>query len=168
MSPTSVLMLTNSHLQQVIGTEIRAPNWSQTTFSPDFQSISPIAITPGGHPHFHLVQTAFLFSNACRNPYISDFAKSVTSNSDELDRWLAATEIFNSLATRGLYSELQKSSEIIVVMSGKRYMGFLVTYSDGYQEAWAVNPAYAMSSIKLLNKPMPNSIKRQGSGCLTG
>jgi len=97
-------------------------------------------------------------TSVCLAPVSAD-AKSTTSESDVTSRWLAAQEVFNSTKNMNLltkYFAIMK--DLTFVIDGNSYKGFTVGYADGTGETWAINPAYATSTIKLLDHPMPGSL----------
>ncbi|WP_428424033.1 hypothetical protein [Methylibium sp.] len=103
--------------------------------------------------------TAIKLSNICSNPAVSSATKSTTSKSDTLDRWLAATDVFNTVVARGLFGMYQAAyGGISILIDTKRYTGFKVTYADGASEVWVINPGYSTSSVKLFDNPAPNSL----------
>lgn len=129
-----------------------------------FLDPASLTIFSPAHMFYDMVQTnwaeykpAVLGKTVCA-PHISDAARSTTSTSDVLSRWLAAMEVFNYLKMASL---LEKAFEAGVprmfMFNGKEYSPFEVSYADGVKEIWPVNPAYYYSSVKLLDEPFPNS-----------
>ena len=111
---------------------------------------------------------AINMADACLSP-VSSGAKQTTSQSDVTSRWLAAQEMFNVVQSKNLWSMYRNAtSSLTFIMNGKDYAGFKVKYADGFVEAWAVYPGYSTSTIKLLDQPMPNSLKDSGSGGCKG
>lgn len=57
---------------------------------------------------------------------------------------------------------------IKIMIDSKPYQGFKITYADGASEVWLVNPGWATSSIKVLDTPVPGTLKTPSSpaaGC---
>ncbi|QHI96837.1 hypothetical protein GT347_01820 [Xylophilus rhododendri] len=104
-------------------------------------------------------QRAWDMSHVCIAP-VSPQAKHVTHNSDILSRWLTAQEVFNVILAQKLITQYGAAvNGLNFLLDGQIYKGFKVTYSDGWTESWAVVPNYAFSTIKLLDKPLPDSLK---------
>jgi hypothetical protein len=105
---------------------------------------------------------AVKMSDVCQNPGISSAAKQTTAGTGVTDRWLAAQEVFNSIKLANMWSLYQGafgSTGIRIIVDGKSYQGFNVTYADGSTEKWVVNPGNATSMVKLFDTPAPNSLK---------
>jgi hypothetical protein len=91
---------------------------------------------------------------------LSSGARNTTRYSDVTSRWLAAQEVFNTMNAQNIvwdWNYILNSLQFL--LKGVKYDGFVVYYADGSKETWAVNPAYATSSIKLLDQPLPNSLE---------
>lgn len=98
-------------------------------------------------------------SNVCTNPLISSASKTTTSTSDATSRWLAAQDLFNTTSASNMLALYAQAIPIRILIDGKYYRGYKVTYADGGTETWVVNPGYATSSFKLFDTPAPGSLK---------
>lgn len=102
---------------------------------------------------------------------LSQATRQTTSQSDVNDRWLAAQNVFANLHTRGWLLSLLIGGPRLQTSPGGTHGIFIVMYADGYWESWLVAPGWQTSTIKLLDQPMPNSMKGPatgpGSTCLT-
>src|SRR5258706_9449444 len=98
-------------------------------------------------------------SNVCKNPAISAAARQTTKDTDVTNRWLAAQEVFTSIQNAKMWTFYQQATNSMsVIINGVKYPAFIVTYSDGYSEKWAVSPNWAFSAVKLFDQPMPGSL----------
>jgi hypothetical protein len=140
--------------------------WNPTWYAPDYGGFGAgVEYTGGGGPGnvgyaiASARERAFNMSNVCNAP-VSPGARATTANSDVTSRWLAAQEVFNVIQSRNLYPLYQQSiNSLSFLMNGVKYSGFKITYSDGARETWAINPGFRTSSVKLLDQPLPNSLK---------
>jgi hypothetical protein len=98
-------------------------------------------------------------SDVCTNPLISSASKTTTSTSDATTRWLAAQDMFITTMTSNLLTSYAQAMRISILLDGKYYRGYKVSYADGGSEVWVVNPGYATSSFKLFDTPAPGSLK---------
>lgn len=146
---------------------------STTWYSPDYSSEMTSGGGGGGGigagaAMMNARDRAFDLSKVCIAP-VSAGARSTTSRSDVTDRWLAAQEVFNIIQARNLFNLYSASiGGLRFLMDNTMYRGFKVTYSDGWIETWAVTPNHATSVVKLIDQPLPNSL-RQGldRGCMS-
>lgn len=133
-----------------------APNYGNFASGVDFVGGGPGSI---GEAMASARERAFNMSNVCNAP-VSQAARSTKSSSDVTSRWLAAQEVFNVIQSKNLWTFYHQSiNGLSFLMNGVKYTGFKVTYSDGARETWAVNPGFRTSSVKLLDQPLPNSLK---------
>ena len=153
---------------EITGTRI---NWGGGTFNFAFYELSGVIANEtqsywNGYQMALAVagQITISYSSVCRNPLISAAAKATTSQSDTTDRWLASQEMYNSFILKGLWNVYRNNAPINIIINGQSYQGFSVTYRDGGQETWVVNPGAATSSVKLFDTPAPDSQKPPGSG----
>ena len=113
------------------------------------------------------ITEALKLSDVCNAP-VSAMAKEITGDSDMLSRWFAAQEVFNIMQQRNLINLYHMGAKIQIVMAGVKYYGFSVKYSDGFTEVWVVTPNAGVSSVKLFDTPMPDSLMAPDSprsGC---
>lgn len=145
--------------------------WDPTSYSPSYVSTQNF-FSGGMQIGSAILQAqarALDMANVCKSP-VSSSAKSTTHTSDVTTRWLAAQELFNVVMAQGLWSMYRAATNSLsFIMNNSKYAGFRVTYADGYVETWAVYPGYSTSTIKLLDQPLPNSLKSGGgAGCTAG
>lgn len=134
--------------------------WGYGSFDIPFSEM-PSYVTVGGGLSGGIQQQrsrAIDLSSVCTNPAISADAKATTSTTGPTNRWLAAQEMFNTLLAQKMLTFYYQSLNISVIIDGKAYQAFRVTYADGAKESWIVNPGYATSSIKLFDSPAPDSL----------
>ena len=106
-------------------------------------------------------QRALSLANVCTNPAVSANTKQTTGQYDVLGRYLAAMDVFNTIQAAkllGMYQAAYGSSGIGISISGQMFQGFRVFYADGSTEMWMVSPASPVSSIRLYDNPLPNSL----------
>lgn len=89
---------------------------------------------------------------------VSSGSRQVTSTDDVINRYIAATEVFNFMvATNIIDMAFEAGLAATIKIGTKLYTTFEVSYADGVKEVWVANPTYYMSSVKLLDEPLPNS-----------
>ena len=103
------------------------------------------------------------FSSVCQNPFVSAATKNTTSQSDTIDRYLAAVDMYKVFLAKNLWNAYRNNAPINIIINGKTYQGFSVTYKDGAQETWVVFPD-PRASVKLFDTPAPDSQKPPGTG----
>lgn len=115
------------------------------------------------------VGKALDMADVCNNPLISQAARETTSSGAPEQRFLTANETFNSIAIiKHLPQLFMGQGSIRIMIDSKPYQGFKITYADGASEVWLVNPGWATSSIKVLDTPVPGTLKAASSpsaGC---
>lgn len=157
--------------QTVIVTGNRLSFPGNTTFNPEPQS-TPQFVTGGmgiGNAIASARDRALDMANVCKNPTLSAAAKQTAATTDMTNRWLTAMEVFNSIQTAKLWSMYGSATNgMSIVLNGIKYRGFMVTYSDGSTEKWAVTPNWSTSVVKLFDQPLPGSLTPpagSGGGC---
>lgn len=90
--------------------------------------------------------------------------------SDPTSRYLAAVDLYNTIEMQNLWPMYGSASRIVVIVDGRNYQGFTITYADGATETWMVNPGHFASSVKLFDAPLPGSLKPAdpAKGCAQG
>lgn len=89
---------------------------------------------------------------------VSSGSRQTTSTDDVVNRWLAASEVFNFMvATNIIEMAFEAGLAARITIGTKWYTTFEVSYADGVKEVWLANPMYYMSSVKLYDEPLPNS-----------
>lgn len=144
--------------------------WGYGYFDIPFSEV-PGYITVGGGISGGIQQQrsrAIDMSSVCKNPAISTEAKAITSGNGPTNRWLAAQEMFNTLLAQKMLTFYYQASNISVLIEGKAYQAFRVTYADGAKETWIINPLYSSSSFKLFDLPAPDSLTAPSpaDGCI--
>jgi hypothetical protein len=144
-------------------------NIDDVIFSPSFETHTAYTYVNAPNPMMYVVA---IMSNTlpdlCKNIYMNSELRKTTSKSDVTTRWLAAQASYVTSEQKGLFSLLKQlggSNGMAIIMNGVQYNGWSVTYSDGVREIWAINPAASISSVKLMDQPMPNSQKKVSAGC---
>jgi hypothetical protein len=112
-------------------------------------------------------QKAASMADVCKNPALSESARTTTGASPNENRWLTAQEVFNAINMANLYQAAARASGAIsVIVDGKSYLTFKVTYADGASERWAINPGHNTSVVKLFDAPIPDTLsKGNKQGC---
>jgi hypothetical protein len=71
--------------------------------------------------------------------------------------------LYNVFLAKNLWNVYRNNAPINIIINGKTYQGFSVTYKDGGQETWVVFPD-PRASVKLFDTPAPDSKKPPGTG----
>jgi hypothetical protein len=152
----------------VVGARI---TWGAGNFNTGFHEMAAVMMAEqmGQVNAFYMAQAvvaqiAISYSSVCRNPLLSAEAKATTSQSDTTFRWLASQEMYNTFILKNIWNLYQQQAPIKIIINGHSYKGFTVTYKDGGQETWVVNPAASISTMKLFETPAPGSQKPPGTG----
>ncbi|MFD0669472.1 hypothetical protein ACFQZY_17245 [Ramlibacter sp. GCM10027632] len=85
--------------------------------------------------------------------------KPTKSTDDLMDRWMAATAVFDDLILRNLIAQYGFGNRSTYTIDGLSYRTFTVTYADGIRESWPVLPNDRLSSDKLSQTPIPGSMR---------
>lgn len=97
-------------------------------------------------------------ANLCRNPYLPDNVKNTPGTDDVTNRWLAATGAFITIEQQNLWSMYGAAAKMTIIVDGKTFAGFKVTYSDNSTEVWVVTPNHFTSEVKLFEQPAPGTL----------
>lgn len=104
-------------------------------------------------------ERALSLTNVCSNPTLSADLKTTTTGSGTEGRWLAAMAMISSIDAAGLFTWYGAAyGSIAIIVDGKTYGAFKVTYADGARETWMVTPNHLTSSMKLFDTPLPGSL----------